>query len=254
MKNLHQNLSMRFKSFLISSSRHIHTKHKTNSHQFHTWTHTLNRIGPHNDDTISVLVGCLLGDAHAKLSKSKFPGTNFRFKQSGRHKDYLFSLYEFFFVRGYCSNAGPREYKTILKQNKTKIYYGYEFDIYTFSSLNWLYDLFYVNGVKVIKPELINYLTPMSLAYLIMDDGGWVSGSKSVRIATNNFTKEEVELLKNMIETKFGLNCTIQLLSKKGGNTPKDKYSLYFKVVSFPKLKELVLPYMHPSMKYKLGL
>jgi hypothetical protein len=28
----------------------------------------------------------------------------------------------------------------------------------------------------------------MSLVFLIMDDGGWVSGSKSVRISTNNFT------------------------------------------------------------------
>ena len=101
---------------------------------------------------------------------------------------------------------------------------------------------------------MVNYLTPISLAYFIMDDGGWVSGSKSVRIATNNYTKEEVELLKNIIETKFGLHCTVQLLSKAGGNRPNDKHSLYFKVVSLPKLKELVLPYIHPSMKYKLGI
>jgi len=89
---LHKNLSKRFKSFLISSSRQIHTNFITNCNQFHTWTHTLNRIGPHNVDVISILVGCLLGDAYAKISKSKVPGTNFRFKQSGRHKDYLFSL------------------------------------------------------------------------------------------------------------------------------------------------------------------
>ena len=83
-----------------------------------------------------------------------------------------------------------------------------------------------------------------------MDDGGWVSGSKSVRISTNNFTLQEVQLLSQMFKTKFDLDCTIQLLSKKG-NTPKDKYLIYIKVAS---LKELVLPYMIPSMKYKLGL
>ena len=48
---------------------------------------------------------------------------------------------------------------------------------------------------------LINYLTPMALAFLIMDDGGWVSGSKSVRISTNNFTLQEVELLSQMFKT-----------------------------------------------------
>jgi len=115
----------------------------------------------------------------------------------------LFFLYDFFFTRGYCTDAGPREYRTTLINtlNVKKIYYGYEFDLFTFSSLNWLYDLFYVNGKKTISPMLINYLTPMALAFLIMDDGGWVSGSKSVRISTNNFTLQEVELLSQMFKT-----------------------------------------------------
>ena len=99
------------------------------------------RIGPHNLDIISVLVGCLLGDAYAAKSKKDIPGTNFRFRQSGRHKDYLFYLYNFFYTRGYCTNSGPRGYKTTLinaavPNKKTKTYYGYEFDVFTFSSLN----------------------------------------------------------------------------------------------------------------------
>jgi hypothetical protein len=168
----------------------------------------------------------------------------------------LFFLYYFFFTRGYCTNSGPRQYKTILIKSKQekKIYYGYEFDLFTFSSLNWLYDLFYLNGKKRISEEIFQYITPMALAFLIQDEGGWVSGSKSVRIATNNFTLQEVELLRYIFKTKFDLDCTIQLLSKGGGNKLKDKYSLYFKVASLPKLRELVLPFMIPSMKYKLGL
>lgn len=251
-----RNLSLGSKTFLVSSSRQIVTIIDTYNRYFHVKAHSHSRIGPHNNDVISVLVGCLLGDCHAIISKTKTPGTWFHFKQSGRHKDYLFFLYNFFQERGYCTNTLPREYKTILKNtsNVSKTYYGYEFYLFRFSSLNWLYYLFYNNGTKTIRPELINYLTPMSLAFLIMDDGGWVSGSKSVRIATNNFTKEEVELLRSMFETKFGLNCTVQFLSKKGGNTPRDKYSIYVKVSSLPRLRELVLPYMHPKMLYKLGL
>jgi len=65
---------------------------------------------------------------------------------------------------------------------------------------------------------------------------------------------QEVQLLSHMFKTKFDLDCTIQLLSKGKGNTPKDKYSIYIKVASLPKLRKLVLPYMIPSMKYKLGL
>ena len=242
---------------MIPSSRQILTKiNIIHSRKFHIKTYTQNRIGPHNMDVLSVLVGCLLGDAHSYKSKAKITGTSFRFCQSGRHKDYLFFLYDFFFMRGYCTGAGPREYKRVLINtlNVKKTYYGYEFDTFTFSSLNWLYDLFYHDRIKIIRPELINYLTPMSLAFLIMDDGCWLPYSKSVRIATNNFTKEEVELLISMFEIKFGLNCTAQLLSKKGGNTPKDKYSIYIRAASFQKFKELVLPFMHPKMMYKLGL
>jgi hypothetical protein len=61
---------------------------------------TIYRIGPHNLDVISVLVGCLLGDGHAYRSTKNFPGASFRFGQSIRHKDYLFFLYEFFYSRG----------------------------------------------------------------------------------------------------------------------------------------------------------
>jgi hypothetical protein len=28
---------------------------------------------------------------------------------------------------------------------------------------------------KMISSEIINYLTPMSIAFLLMDDGGWVA-------------------------------------------------------------------------------
>ena len=226
------------------------------SRQFHTKMKTSDRIGPHNSDVISLLVGCLLGDAYAYQTKGKIIGTSFRFRQSSRHKDYLFFLYNFLFERGYCTNAGPRQYKTILinASNISKTHYGFEFDVFTFSSLNWLYELLYVDGVKRIIPELLDYFTPISLAFLIMDDGGWVAGSKSVRIATNNFTLQEMELLVMTFKSKFNLDCTVQKLSKSKVNPSKDKYSLYIKVVSLPRLRELVVPYMHPSMLYKLGL
>jgi hypothetical protein len=75
-------------------------------------------------------------------------------------------------------------------------------------------------------------------------DGTWKPG---VRIATNCFTKEEVELLALALETKFNLKCTLH----KNNN----KYQLYIKQESLPLLKKLVLPYIHiPTLKYKIGL
>ena len=46
------------------------------SRQIHTITRTSNRIDPHNLDVISVLVGCLLGNAYAVKIKKIFQVQN----------------------------------------------------------------------------------------------------------------------------------------------------------------------------------
>ena len=38
---------------------------------------TSDRIGPHDLDVVSVLVGCLLGDGYASQTKGKIVGTSF---------------------------------------------------------------------------------------------------------------------------------------------------------------------------------
>jgi ubiquinol-cytochrome c reductase cytochrome b subunit len=56
--------------------------------KFHTKIRAINRIGPHNIDVISIIIGSLLGDGHA--NSRTIEGTRFFFKQSIIHKDYLF--------------------------------------------------------------------------------------------------------------------------------------------------------------------
>jgi heme/copper-type cytochrome/quinol oxidase subunit 2 len=206
---------------------------------FHTKVRASNRIGPHNQDVLSVIVGSLLGDAYANARTIE--GTRISYRQSNIHTDYLFWLYEFYFQKGYCSNLKPRKYTRIVKG---KEYYGHEFNTFTFRSFNWIHKLFYKNGIKYINPKLELYLTPLALAVLIMDDGCWTGNG--VRIATNCFKLDEVKLLANMLVKLYGLNYTIQNI--------EGHYSIYIKKDSIPKLKGLVLPYIIPSMLYKLGI
>jgi hypothetical protein len=77
-----------------------------------------------------------------------------------------------------------------------------------------------------------------------MDDGTWKK--PGVRIATNSFTLEEVELLKLALETKFNIKSSLHKNNK--------NYQLYIKQESIALLKNLILPHMHKSMYYKLGL
>lgn len=54
---------------------------------FHTKVRASNRIGPHNQDVLSVIIGSLLGDAYANARTIE--GTRICYRQSDKHMDYL---------------------------------------------------------------------------------------------------------------------------------------------------------------------
>jgi hypothetical protein len=203
----------------------------------------VNRIGPHNKDVLSVSIGSLLGDAYA--NKRSGEGVRLCYRQSVKHKEYLFWLYTFFYNRGYTSNLQPRQYTRTIQKKEGKIYYGYEFNTFTFRSFSWIHDMFYKNGRKIIPLNIYEYLTPLALAVWIMDDGGWTN--YGIRIATNSFKLKEVELLQDVLNSKYKLETTIQKIYI------KDQYSIYIKKQSVNNLRNIVGPNIHFSLLYKLG-
>jgi len=216
-----------------------------NKLNFHTLVKTRNRIGPHDKDVISIIIGSLLGDSYG--NKRFLEGTQFCFRQSSKHKEYLFWLYEFFQNRGYCSSLEPRVYIRKLKhKNVSKEYCWYEFNTFTFRSFDWIYKMFYKDGKKRIHFNISNFLTPLALAIWISDDGCWVKSG--VGISCNAFKLNEVELLIEALKQNFGLLCNI----KKTSNP--NQYSIYIQNKSITKLREIVSPFMHNSMLYKLGI
>lgn len=105
--------------------------------------------------------------------------------------------------------------------------------------------MFYKNGKKVLPLNIYDYLTPLALAVWIMDDGGWANSG--IRIATNSFSLKEVELLNDVLKSKYNLETTIQSIWK------ENQYSIYIKKESVNNIKNIVGPYIHSSMLYKLG-
>jgi hypothetical protein len=203
----------------------------------------VNRIGPHNEDVLSVIIGSLLGDAYANRRSGE--GVRICYRQSIRHKEYLFWLYTFFYNKGYTSNLEPRQYIRTIKSKEGKVYYGYEFNTFTFSSFSGIHKMFYNKGKKVVPKNIYEYLTPLALAVWIMDDGGLTNSG--IRIATNSFNLKEVELLQDVLKSKYNLNTTIQNIYI------KDQYSIYIKKQSINNLINIVRPHIHFSMLYKLG-
>lgn len=90
-------------------------------------------------------------------------------------------------------------------------------------------------------------LTPVALAHWLMQDGS-PGTKKGVYFCTDAFAPEDVERLATHCRITFGLVCSTP---KAPG---KKELRIYIFVASVPRLRELVFPYMYPTMFYKLGL
>lgn len=191
------------------------------------------RIGPHNIDILSIIFGSLLGDGYGEKHGN---GTRICFNQEGSHKEYLLWLHKLISDLTYSNTIIPKLTKRL--GNKGKIRYIIRFKTYTYSSFNWIYDIWYNNK---ILPNL--YLTPLALAIWIMNNGSkTLSGMK---LSTNNFTLDEVTSLSLLLNNKYKLNTTIQ------STNTFNQYLIYIPKKDKFKLWLIVGKYIHPSMKYK---
>jgi hypothetical protein len=186
-----------------------------------------------------MLIGLALGDLN--IERPTLNGNaRLRFAQGLVHEGYLFHLFEK--VEPYCS-AMPYLPKT-LDNRSGKFYPSVRFNTCTFACFNELFELFYPEGKKVIPQSIGDLLTPAGLAYFIMDDGSWTG--HGVTLATNSFTKADVELLSKVLENKFNLISTVR--------KDKNVHLIYISAKSVPLLRSMIKDFMHPTMLYKLGL
>jgi hypothetical protein len=182
----------------------------------------------------------MLGDASAERDPRGY-GTAIRFYQSALHAEYLLWLHGFISALGYCNPVVP---KIQARDNGTS--FIIRFGLFSFASFNWIYDAFYVNGVKVVPSMIEMYLTPLALAVWLSDDGGAITG-RGIKISTNSYTKVEVEFLATVLRNKYGLDTSVQ-----SAGVP-NQWVLYIHRKSLPKLALIVGPYLHSSMHYKLN-
>lgn len=202
---------------------------------------TEKRIGPHNIDILNILFGSLLGDCHAEF-RSKGKGTRFSFYQESSHSSYLLWLHEMILSLNYSSPEKPQIQTRLGK--KGKIRKVIRFKTWTYSSLNWVHELWYINGKKIVPKTIGNYLNPLALAIWIMDVGS--KSGKGLKLSTNSFSFSDCIFLTEVLSHNFNIKSNVE-----SAGFP-DQYVIYIWKESMPLLREIVLPYVHSSMKYKL--
>jgi len=196
------------------------------------------RIGPHSEEVVSILVGSMLGDS---WGEKRISATRFHIQVSSPNMEYLFWLHQFFANRGYCSPEKVKPIRQIGK--KGKIYFFYRFRTWSFTSLNYLYNLFYQDNRKKIPEAIVDLLTPRGLAIWLINQGG-VSG-KGVKISIRGFDLGDIEILQRSLKKRFSLATTI--------HRHNHIWILYFPQSQLSLLSEIANPYMMDCMIFKLN-
>jgi len=188
-----------------------------------------------------ILVGNILGDVHMKKFSEN---SNIRviFRQSSINAFYLLHSYELFqkFV------ATPPSVITILDTKIGRSRYNLSFSTLALPYFNELYESFYETKTKKIPSNISDILTPVSLTYWIIDDGSFIGSG--LRISTNSFSSNNLDLLINVLEKNFYLKASRNIQYK-----DRSQYTLYITKAQLPLLRFLVKDHMHLDMLYKLG-
>jgi hypothetical protein len=181
-----------------------------------------------------VLLGKILGDGSLI---STLTGKSYRLQveQRAEHKDYVLWSAKIFS-------------RWVLTQPKyLKQHQSFRFRTVSHPQLTEYRKIFYPVKKKIIPLNIKEiFVDPISLAVWFMDDGALSSSKKTVTISTHSFSRDENMLLIDCLKDNFNLQVNL--------NWDGKGHRLYVPVSSIKKFKELVSPYMHPDMVYKLPL
>ena len=106
----------------------------------------------------------------------------------------------------------------------------------------------FYNGKRKCVPKLIHrYLTARAIAYWYMDDGSIKSReSKGVIFNTHGFERNGVQRLIQALKMSFELEAKER--------KQKEGWQIYVSGNSYEKFREIVEPFILPSMRYKIPL
>lgn len=188
-----------------------------------------------SDQQRETLVGLLLGDAHLETQNR---GRTYRvkFEYSTPHSEYANHLYDLF-----------REWVFTPPQNKVDdTHDNIWFQTVSHPSFRFYAHQFYDGKTKVVPKNIHRLLTARGLAYWYMDDGSVKSReSKGVILNTQCYTRNEIANLISALK-RFNLECSER--------EQKEGLQIYISGASFDVFRNIVDPYVVPSMRYKIPI
>jgi len=195
-----------------------------------------------------ILYGSLMGDAkrqHTKWNSSA------GFVQSDKQKDYL--MWKFLEFANIVSENALRYSEDIDKRSGNLIK-SYRFYTMANTDVEEIINKFYVDGKKIVTQEILDNLTPLSMAVWHMDDGyanfygekktrtGW-NITPEVKLCTDSFSPEENQLICDWLKERYDIDAHVRAKRNR----------VIIKSTSVYDFFALIRPHIIPSMLYKIG-
>ena len=212
-----------------------------------------NKSGNHsvlNVNNYDILLGFLLGDGCIQGNK-RWDDFIFRIRKQHSIKQHEYNtfcgmLYNVSATYGGKSGFNGEQMSII----QTKSFY---------IEKDFIYSIYNKNGRKRITEEIVEYMTPRTLATWFMDDGSnymYTTQGSNITLHTEGFSRGEVEILSNILDNKFGIINQIETVKKKRKDR-ENSFNYYYNIRignnGSKILQELICKYIHPSMEYKLN-
>lgn len=183
-----------------------------------------------------ILTGLLLSDGYLRYNKG-CQNASFKFAQSVKNLPYFVEVFSL--LSHYCSSMPYLESRL----TRGNFYYNFRFETRAYPVFTSLINTWYPNGIKLVPNDIYNLLTPLALAHWAQGDGS--RQSTGFTLCTENFSFPDVCRLVNILLLRYHLKCSINC-STQGG--PR----IYIHTCSAQRFSNIVKPYFHPSMLYKL--
>lgn len=186
----------------------------------------------------SILVGLMLSDGYLGKTKGfKNAHARLEFTQSFSKFEYFWSIFILFMP--YCS-----QFPTLERRFRAGSWnLSVRFHTRSLACFSFFHSLFYPNGKKIIPLNILELLTPVALAHWIMGDGA--RSGRGLILCTDSFSAQDIGLLIYTLNSRYGLICTTVV----SGNGHRIRISSR----SMDTVREIVGPFMLPSMLYKIN-
>ena len=191
---------------------------------------------------LEVIVGTLLGDGRLEERSKGIKSYTARLRVHHNEKQKEYVWWKYRMLKNYVLQR-PREIIWVnSKRNLREV--SWYFHTRSLSEFRLLHECFYGNGSKIVPEKINQLLTPRSMAVWAMDDGTFTGFGFNFN--THSFSIENQNRLRGVIRQKFEIETKL--------HKDRSQWKIAVNAENFPKLRNLIKPFLIPTMLYKIGV